>query len=60
MIKGMQADIVFLERAIARTAAGRIGTPDDLAGMAAFLASRASDLITGAYIAADGGLIWGA
>jgi 2-deoxy-D-gluconate 3-dehydrogenase len=47
------------ERAIARTAAGRLGTPDDFAGIAAFLASSASDFITGADIAVDGGLLWG-
>lgn len=50
----------FHERALARTAAGRLGTPDDFAGIAAFLASPASDFITGADIAVDGGLLWGA
>lgn len=38
-----------------RTPAGRWGRPDDLAGIAVFLASRASDFITGAAIAVDGG-----
>jgi 2-deoxy-D-gluconate 3-dehydrogenase len=43
------------ERVLARTAAGRWGTPDDLAGIAVFLASRASDFVTGTAIPVDGG-----
>lgn len=33
----------------------RLGTPDDIAGLAVFLASPASDYITGQVIASDGG-----
>lgn len=43
------------ERVVARTPAGRWGTPDDLAGIAVFLASAASDFITGVAIPVDGG-----
>jgi len=43
------------ERVLARTPAGRWGVPEDLAGIAVFLASAASDFITGAAIAVDGG-----
>ena len=44
------------EKAITvRTPAGRWGDPADLAGTAVFLASSASDYITGASIAVDGG-----
>jgi 2-dehydro-3-deoxy-D-gluconate 5-dehydrogenase len=43
------------ERVLARTPAGRWGIPDDLAGVAVFLASAASDFITGAAIPVDGG-----
>ena len=43
------------ERVLARTPAGRWGVPDDLAGIAVFLASPASDFITGAAIPFDGG-----
>jgi 2-deoxy-D-gluconate 3-dehydrogenase len=43
------------ERVLARTPAGRWGVPDDLAGVAVFLASAASDFITGAVIPVDGG-----
>jgi 2-dehydro-3-deoxy-D-gluconate 5-dehydrogenase len=43
------------ERVLARTPAGRWGVPEDLAGIAVFLASAASDFITGAAIPVDGG-----
>ena len=38
-----------------RIPCGRWGEPDDLAGVAVFLASGASDYVTGAAIAVDGG-----
>jgi len=43
------------ERVLARTPAGRWGDPADFAGIAVFLASSASDFITGAAITVDGG-----
>jgi 2-dehydro-3-deoxy-D-gluconate 5-dehydrogenase len=43
------------ERVVARTPAGRWGVPEDLAGIAVFLASAASDFVTGAAIPVDGG-----
>ena len=43
------------ERVLARTPAARWGTPEDLAGIAVFLSSAASDFITGAAIPVDGG-----
>ena len=38
-----------------RTPAKRWGTPDDMTGVAVFLASAASDFVTGAAIPVDGG-----
>jgi 2-deoxy-D-gluconate 3-dehydrogenase len=43
------------ERVLARTPAGRWGEPADLAGIAVFLASAASDFVTGTAIPVDGG-----
>jgi 2-deoxy-D-gluconate 3-dehydrogenase len=40
---------------LARTPAGRWGQPEELAGTAVYLASRASDFVTGATICVDGG-----
>ena len=43
--------------AIARTSPlGRIGRPDDMAGVAIYLASRAGAFVTGAVIPVDGGI----
>jgi 2-deoxy-D-gluconate 3-dehydrogenase len=43
------------DRVLARTPAQRWGEPGDFAGVAVFLAASASDFITGASIAVDGG-----
>mgnify|MGYP003394213371 CR=1 FL=1 len=43
------------ESVLARTPAGRWGKPDDHAGIAIFLASPASDFVTGTAIPVDGG-----
>jgi 2-deoxy-D-gluconate 3-dehydrogenase len=43
------------DRVLARTPAQRWGQPADFAGVAVFLASQASDFVTGAAIAVDGG-----
>jgi 2-deoxy-D-gluconate 3-dehydrogenase len=40
---------------LARTPAGRWGLPEELAGTAVYLASRASDFVTGTTIRVDGG-----
>jgi 2-dehydro-3-deoxy-D-gluconate 5-dehydrogenase len=53
---GARAQVPGLyERVLARTPAGRWGTPQDLAGVAVFLASSASDFVTGTAIPVDGG-----
>jgi 2-dehydro-3-deoxy-D-gluconate 5-dehydrogenase len=43
------------EAVLARTPAGRWGEPDDMAGAAVFFSSSASDFVTGALLAVDGG-----
>ncbi|MDO8434373.1 MAG: glucose 1-dehydrogenase [Candidatus Binatus sp.] len=45
----------FFEEIITRTPAGRFGKPEEMAGAAIFLASHASDFVTGATICVDGG-----
>lgn len=45
----------FYNEIIMRTPAGRFGTPAECAGAAIFLASHASDFVTGATIFVDGG-----
>ena len=42
-------------RVLARTPAGRWGEPQDLAGIAVFLCSAASDFVTGTAVPVDGG-----
>jgi glucose 1-dehydrogenase len=37
---------------------GRLGQADDVAGVAAFLASKDADYVTGATYFVDGGLTW--
>ncbi len=43
------------DKVIARSPVGRWGEPEDLAGLAVFLASAASDFLTGTAIPIDGG-----
>jgi len=45
-----------LQRAVAGYPIGRVGDPDDIAGIAVMLASRAGAFITGQVIVADGGM----
>jgi len=45
----------FYNEILMRTPAGRFGTPEECAGTAIFLASHASDFVTGATIFVDGG-----
>ena len=46
----------LLAQVLARTPVGRIGQPQDIAGLALLLASPASDYSTGAVITVDGGV----
>ena len=45
------------QRIAARTPAGRWGKPEDLAGAAVFLASPASNFVTGHALVVDGGYV---
>lgn len=47
------------EEALAKkNPAGRLGKPEDIAGLVVFLGSRASSHINGATITVDGGEVW--
>lgn len=54
MVSGVPADVV--DQAVAATALGRIGLPEEVASTVAFLAGPESSYITGQVIAIDGGL----
>jgi len=55
--KMMAATLKAAGDSIARMAPlGRIGRPDDMAGVAVYLASRAGAYVTGAVIPVDGGI----
>jgi len=43
------------ERVLARSPSGRWGRPEDFEGIAVFLATPASDFVTGTAIPIDGG-----
>ena len=49
------ADTEQRNKIISETPAGRIGELEDLAGAAVFLASRASDYVSGSHVKVDGG-----
>ena len=51
----LQKDEVRNRQILERIPAGRWGEPDDIAGTAVFLASRASDYLTGEVLVVDGG-----
>ena len=53
--QALRADPVRYAAITERIPAGRWGEPDDLKGVAVFLASRASDYVSGSVIVVDGG-----
>jgi len=48
----------LLKGVLANIPLNRLGTPEDVAALAAFLASSDADYITGATLVVDGGLLW--
>ncbi|MBV9101346.1 MAG: glucose 1-dehydrogenase [Candidatus Dormibacteraeota bacterium] len=48
-------DQAAYQRFLTRTPIGRLGEPEDFAGLLLYLSSRASDFMTGAILAIDGG-----
>jgi 2-dehydro-3-deoxy-D-gluconate 5-dehydrogenase len=55
MIEPVLRNEAFRQAIVSRTPAGRFGEPEELAGTAVYLASRASDFVTGQSIPVDGG-----
>ena len=55
--RSLMENVEFNKWICGRTPAGRWGQPEELAGAAVFLASRASDFVNGQMLAIDGGLL---
>jgi glucose 1-dehydrogenase len=55
ILKAVATDREAMGRIMARTPAGRIGEPGEIAAVAVFLASPAASYVTGQTIYADGG-----
>src|SRR6266404_6373100 len=51
-------DPVKLKSLVGNIPLGRLGKPEDVAGIASFLASEESDYVTGTTFFVDGGLLW--
>jgi glucose 1-dehydrogenase len=51
-------DPVKLKELLENIPLGRLGKPEDVAGLASFLASEESDYVTGSTFFVDGGLLW--
>ncbi|WP_371832260.1 SDR family NAD(P)-dependent oxidoreductase [Paracoccus benzoatiresistens] len=56
MNRQIMADRAFFDKRVARVPAGRWGEPEELGGTVVYLASRASNYVSGQIIYVDGGL----
>jgi glucose 1-dehydrogenase len=56
--KSLLNDPAKLKPLLANIPLKRLGTPEDVSGVAAFLASADADYITGTTVFVDGGLLW--
>lgn len=56
--RSLLSDKPRLDALLKKIPLGRMGTPDDVAGIAAFLASADADYVTGSTYFVDGGLTW--
>lgn len=57
LIAPLLADEDFRQKLLNRTPLRRVASPDDMVGAAIFLASPASDFVTGHVLTVDGGLV---
>lgn len=57
MTEALSSDRAFYDKVVSRTASGRWGQPEDLVGTIIYLASQASNFVTGEEILVDGGVI---
>jgi 3-oxoacyl-[acyl-carrier protein] reductase len=57
MMRGMKGQEAFLESICKKTPVKRFGQPDEIASLVAYLASDASDFMTGQVISMNGGLV---
>ena len=57
MTQSLVDDEAFSKKVIERTASKRWSMPEDLIGVAIFLASQASNFVTGTEIVVDGGVL---
>jgi glucose 1-dehydrogenase len=55
LLKGIMTDAAVRQKVLSRTPMGRCGQPEEVAGIAAFLASDDASYITGQTIYPDGG-----